>query len=77
MLKSGDIVVIDRDDRRMVANRIYAVFYEDGLTAKYVEKEKNLLILRPINPTSKVQVVHLNEHPDPIVGRVIGAWKEL
>jgi hypothetical protein len=47
MLKSGDIVVIDQDDRRMVANRIYAVFYEDGLTAKYVEKEKNLPIFGP------------------------------
>jgi phage repressor protein C with HTH and peptisase S24 domain len=77
MLKSGDIVVIDRDDRRIVANRIYAVFYEEGLTAKYVEKQKNLLILRPLNPISKVHVVQLNEHPDPIVGRVIGAWKEL
>ena len=77
MLKSGDIVVIDRDDRRIVTNRIYAVFYEEGLTAKYVEKQKNLLILRPLNPVSKVQVVQLSEHPDPIVGRVIGAWKEL
>ena len=77
MLISGDIVVIDRDDRRIVANRIYAVFYEDGLTAKYVKKQKDLLILRPLNPISKVQVVQLNEHPDPIVGRVIGAWKEL
>ena len=76
MLHSGDIVVIDRDDRRLVKNKIYAIFYEEGLTAKYVERQKDLLILRPINPNAQVQVVNLNENPDPVVGRIIGAWKE-
>jgi len=42
-----------------------------------LERKKNLLILRPINPTAKVQVIDLNEHADPIVDRIIGAWKEL
>ena len=77
MLHSGDIVVIDRDDKKMLKNRIFAIFYEEGLTAKYVENQKNLLILRPINPNSQVQIINLQENPDPIVGRVIGAWKEL
>lgn len=77
MLHSGDIVVIDRDDRKIVKNKMYAVFYEEGLTAKYIERQKDLLILRPINPNAQVQVVNLVEHPDPIVGRIIGAWKEL
>lgn len=76
MLHSGDIVVIDRDDKRVVKNRIYAIFYEEGLTAKYVERKKDLLILRPINPTFDVEVIDLKELPDPIVGRIIGAWKE-
>ncbi|MBI5428395.1 MAG: LexA family transcriptional regulator [Nitrospinae bacterium] len=77
MLHSGDIVVIDRDDKRVLKNKMYAIFYEDGLTAKYVERQKDLLILRPINPNSQVQVVNLAECPDPVVGRIIGAWKEL
>jgi SOS-response transcriptional repressor LexA len=77
MLHSGDIVVIDRNDRRVVKNRIYAIFHEDGLTAKYVERKKELLILHPINPTFDPQSIKLREHPDPIVGRIIGAWKEL
>ena len=77
MLHSKDIVVIDRDDKRIVKNRIYAIFYEEGLTAKYVERQKELLILRPINPNSQVQVISLREHSDPVVGRIIGAWKEL
>ncbi len=77
MLHSGDIVVIDRDDKRVLKNRIYAIFHEEGLTAKYVERKKELLILRPINPNSDVQIIDLNELPDPIVGRIIGAWKEL
>jgi hypothetical protein len=25
----------------------------------------------------KIQIISLNEHPDPIIDRVIGAWKEL
>ncbi|CAI2719734.1 XRE family transcriptional regulator [Nitrospina watsonii] len=77
MLSSGDIVVIDRNDKKIVKNKIYAIFYEDGLTAKYLERKKHLLILRPINPTSDVQIIDMYENPDPIVGRVIGAWKEL
>lgn len=77
MLHSGDIVVIDRDDRKIAKNKMYAVFYDEGLTAKYIERQRDLLILRPINPNAQVQVVNLVENPDPIVGRVIGAWKEL
>ncbi len=77
MLRSGDIVVIDRNDKKIQKNRIYAIFFEEGLTAKYVEKQKDMLVLRPVNPNAQVQIVSLNEHPDPVVGRIIGAWKEL
>ena len=77
MLHSGDIVVIDRDDKKWSKNRIFAIFYEGGLTAKYLERQQNLLVLRPINPLSQVQIINLDENPDPVVGRVIGAWKEL
>lgn len=77
MLHSGDIVVIDRDEKKLSKNRIFAIFYENGLTAKYLERQQNLLILRPINPHSQVQIINLDENPDPVVGRVIGAWKEL
>ncbi len=77
MLHSGDIVVIDRNDKKIVRNKIFAIFHDSGLTAKYLELKKNLLILRPINPTAEVQIIDLNEHAGPIVGRIIGAWKEL
>jgi len=77
MLHSGDIVVIDRDDKKIQKNTMFAIFYEDGLTAKYVERKNDILILRPINPNSEVQILNLRENPDPIVGRIIGAWKEL
>lgn len=77
MLHSGDIVAINRVDKKLSKNRIFAIFYEGGLTAKYLERQQNLLILRPINPLSQVQIINLNENPDPVVGRIIGAWKEL
>lgn len=77
MLHSGDIVVVDRNEKILVKGRIFAVYYEGGLTAKYLERQKSLLILRPLNPISEVQIINLNEQPDPVVGRIIGAWKEL
>ena len=77
MLHSGDIVVIDRNDKKIAKHKMYAVFYEEGLTAKYLERQKQWLILRPVNPSAQVQIINLYEQADPIVGRIIGAWKEL
>ena len=77
MLHPGDIVVIDRDDKIIVKNKMFAIYHEGGLTAKFLEKKTNLLILRPINPNAEIQIIDLNENPQPIVGKVIGAWKDL
>lgn len=76
VLHSGDIIVIDRNDKTIARNKMYAVFYEEGLTAKYLEQQEGWLILRPINPNSQVQIIRLDEQPDPVVGRIIGSWKE-
>ena len=76
VLHSGDIVVIDRDDKKISKHKIYAIFFENGMTAKYLQKEKTQLILQPINPDFQVQIIDLNENPDPIVGRIVGAWKD-
>ena len=77
MLHPGDIVVIDRDDKIIVKNKMFAIYHEGGLTAKYLEQKNNLLILRPINPNAEIQIIDLNENPQPIVGKIIGAWKDL
>ena len=74
-LHSGDIVIIDRNDKTIEKNQMYAIFHENGLTAKYVEFGKTFLVLRPLNPSAQIQIVNLNEYPDPVVGRIIGAWK--
>jgi len=76
-LHPGDIVVIDRDDKIIVKNKMFAIYHEGGLTAKFLEKKANLLILRPINPVAEIQIIDLNENPQPIVGKIIGAWKDL
>ena len=77
MLHPGDIVVIDRDDKTIVKNKMFAIYHESGLTAQYLEKKDHLLILRPINPIAEIQIIDLSEIPQPIVGRIIGAWKDL
>ena len=77
MLHPGDIVVIDRDDKIIAKNKMFAIYHEGGLTAKFLEKKSNLIILRPINPNAEIQIIDLNEDPQPIVGKIIGAWKDL
>jgi SOS-response transcriptional repressor LexA len=76
MLHPGDIVVIDRDDKKIVKNKIFAIYHEGGLTAKFLEKKEHLIILRPINPNAEIQIIDLNENPQPVVGKIIGAWKD-
>jgi phage repressor protein C with HTH and peptisase S24 domain len=76
-LHPRDIVVIDRDDKIIVKNKMFAIYHEGGLTAKFIEKKSNLLILRPINPNAEIQIIDLNENPQPVVGKIIGAWKDL
>lgn len=76
-LHSGDIVVIDRDDKIIIKNKMFAIYHEGGLTAKFLERKDNLLILRPLNPSAEIQIIDLNENPQPIVGKIIGAWKDL
>ena len=53
MLHPADIVVIDRDDKMIVKNKMFAIYHDGGLTANFLEKKTNLVILRPINPTQK------------------------
>ena len=74
-LHSGDIEIIDRSDKAIEKNQMYAILHENGLTAKYVELGKSFLILRPLNPSAQIQIVNLKEYADPVVSRIIGAWK--
>ncbi|MBI5637190.1 MAG: helix-turn-helix domain-containing protein [Nitrospinae bacterium] len=77
-LASGDIVVIDRgiDKSRPQEKKIYAVWTDDGITAKMVQQEGHTMFLLPLNPAEKVRTIDLRENSSPIVGLVIGAWKD-
>ncbi|VAX21712.1 hypothetical protein MNBD_NITROSPINAE02-804 [hydrothermal vent metagenome] len=76
-LNSGDIVVIDRDadKEKIIERKTYAVLNGDGVTAKMLQKEGYHLYLIPLNPAHRIQHVDLREKPSPIVGLVIGAWR--
>ena len=62
-----------RDDKTIVKNNIFAIYNKGGLTDKYLEKKDHLLILRPINPIAKIQIIDLSDNPQPIVDKIIGA----
>jgi SOS-response transcriptional repressor LexA len=77
-LANGDIVVIDRgvDRARLDGRKMYAVWADGGITAKMVKREGHTLSLHPLNPSERVRTVDLRENISPIVGVVIGAWKD-
>ncbi len=77
-ITNGDIVVIDRGIEKAHPHekKIYAVWTDGGITAKMVQQQGHTLFLLPLNPAEKVRTVDLRENPSPIVGLVIGAWKD-
>ncbi len=77
-IASGDIVVIDRgiEKGQPQEKKIYAVWTDGGITAKMVQQEGHTMFLLPLNPAEKVRTIDLRENPSPIVGLVIGAWKD-
>lgn len=76
-LASGDIVIIDRDTdkERIEEKKIYAVLDGGGITAKTLQREGHLLFLIPLNQSFRVESIDLRENENPIVGKVIGAWR--
>ncbi len=78
-LNSGDVVVIDRgiDKNKIEEKKIYAIYDDGGITAKTLQKDGYHLYLIPLNLSEKIQHVDLRENDSPIVGLVIGAWRNL
>jgi SOS-response transcriptional repressor LexA len=76
-LASDDIVVIDRgaDKERIVKGRIYAVWDDGGITAKLLQKEGEKLFLLPLNNEERIRIIDLRLNPIPVVGLVIGGWR--
>lgn len=76
-LNSGDIVVIDRDiDRNVIQEKkIYALFDGEGITAKMLQRDGYHLYLIPLNVAERIQHIDLREMENPVVGLVIGAWR--
>jgi Peptidase S24-like len=77
-LLPGAVVLIDRHYNSLIPYRrgepnLYAVRKDEGCTIKYVEIANNCLVLRPLNRTSPIEVVTLEQTGKPsdhIVGRV-------
>lgn len=76
-LNSGDIVIIDRDvdKERVMEKKIYAIYESGGITAKTLQKDGPRLYLIPLNMAERIQHVDLRENENPIVGLIIGAWR--
>ena len=79
VIADGDIIVIDRgvEKKRILPKKIYAVWADDGITAKMLQKEGRSLFLLPLNPAEEIRKIDLRLNNAPIVGIVIGAWKDL
>lgn len=65
LLANGDTVLINRDQRDILAGKIYAVGIEDTVVVKQVDKEPGKLILRSFNPRYQPMEV-------PMTGDMLG-----
>jgi len=76
-LAPDDIVIIDRGTNKnaILKGRIYALWNDGGLSVKLIKKEGHLLRLISINKDEEERTIDLRINPMPIVGLVIGAWK--
>lgn len=80
ILKPGDIVIIDKDDRVDIKSTgIYAIRIDEACTVKRVQIVEHQLLLIPENkdPVYKISFVDLRTHPSPIIGRLIWGGREL
>lgn len=84
-LSPGALVLVDRHYTSLHAYRknepnVYAARKDDGCTLRYVETTGNLVILRPHNPESPVEIVTLSEDQSAsslIIGRIAYISSEL
>ena len=77
-LKPEDIVIINRDDKTITPQGIYAVRIDEDCTVKRLQTLDDQLLLIPENTAGyKTQIINLRTNPDPVIGRVIWCSKKL
>ncbi len=84
-LSSGALVLVDRHYTSLHPYRknepnLYAARKDDDCTLRYVETTRNLVLLRPHNPESPVEIVTLSEDQSAsslIIGRIAYISSEL
>lgn len=80
VLRSGAIVAIDRSDKKIMKQGIFAIRISGKCTVKYARIEGHQLILYPHNLESREEfqaVIDLRTEPDPIIGRIVWSWQSL
>jgi hypothetical protein len=79
LIRAEPSVAVDRGDREIRKNKPYAVRLEWGCTTKFLQRERNILIMMPRNQDQEaypIQILNLSElNYAPIVGRVIRNWQ--
>jgi SOS-response transcriptional repressor LexA len=73
VVKPGDIIIIDPNDKEIVDGAIFALRLENGkCTVRQVKRVDNHLILIPwFLREYQVEMINLDETPDRIIGRVV------
>lgn len=80
VLRSGAIVAIDRSDKKITKQGIFAIRISGKCTVKYARIEGHQLILYPHNLESREEfqaVIDLRVEGDPIIGRIVWSWQSL
>ena len=75
--KAWLVIFISLDDKMIVIIKMFAIYHEVCLTAKLCRDNTQLISLRQLNPNADIQIIDLKHYPQPFVGYLIGAQKDL
>lgn len=75
ILEAGDSVVLACGNKSVRPEAMYAVWVNQSVKIKYVQRSKNKLYLVPNNKEVPIEEVDLKTDTDPLLGEVVGVCK--
>jgi phage repressor protein C with HTH and peptisase S24 domain len=75
ILETGDNVVLACGNKAIRPDSMYAVWSNQSLKIKYLQRSKNKLYLVPNNRNVPIEEVDLKNEADPVLGEVVGVCK--
>jgi len=71
----GDLAIVACGEKAIHENHFYAVRLPEALSVNKIHRADHMLILDPAHHAEPLTSIDLRQHPDPVIGKVIGGLK--